>query len=361
MKQLSVTPTSFLRKRFSYLLFLLICFGTISCSPEEFWDDFKDVIDDIEEAEAIPETITFTSPGLYPEGVSHDALNRRFLVSSVTSGNIGVVNYEGDYMPFITDDRLISTIGLEVDEARGRVLVAGADPGGTPNSTPGTAGQTAVLGIYNLQTGALMHFVDLAALRPGMPHFANDITIDKLGNAYITDSFSPIIYKVDVWGNATVFYEDEDFATPEGAFGFNGIAFHPEGFLLVAFSVENAIYKIPLNNPDAISQVQLNDPLESPDGLLLSQNGEQLIVVNNAGGEASGRVLSFMSGDNWETGTLNNSFMTGPVFPTTATGYGDEVFVLYAHLNKLFEGAQPPQQEYTIRKMPFPENETFGR
>lgn len=360
MRILSLTTAAFLRRQSYFLLFLVLCLGTVSCSPEGIWDDFKDVVDDIDKPVAVPETVTFISPGLYPEGVGHDALNQRFLVSSITSGNVGVVSYEGDYMPFISDDRLISTIGLEVDEARMRVLVAGADPGGTPNSDPSTAGQTAVLGIYNLHTGAPIQFIDLGALRPDMPHFANDITIDDSGNAYITDSFSPIIYKVDVWGNASVFYENEDFATPQGAFGFNGIAFHPAGYLLVAYSIENAIYKIPLNNTSAISQVQLNDPLESPDGLLLSQNGKQLIVVNNAGGAASGRVLSFTSGDNWETGTLNNSFMTGPVFPTTATGYGDEVFVLYAHLNKLFGGTQPPQEEYTIRKMPFPENEKFG-
>lgn len=360
MKQLSVTTAALVRKRFSLLIFFLICLGTVSCSPEELWDDFKDVIDDVDAAKGVPERILFTSPGLYPEGVSHDALNRRFLVSSLTTGNIGTVSYDGKYMPFITDERLIAAIGLQVDEARKRVLVAGADPGGTPNSSPATAEQTAVLGIYNLETGAPMHFVDLGALRPGMGHFANDITLDKQGNAYITDSFSPIIYKVDMWGNASVFYENSDFATAPGSFGFNGIAFHPSGFLLVAYSADNAIYKIPLKNTSAISKVQLNDPLEGPDGLLLSQNGKQLIVVNNAGGAASGRVLSFKSSDMWDTATLSNSFMAGAVFPTTATGYGDEVFVLYAYLNQLFSG-QEPQEVYTIRKMPFSNNETFGR
>ncbi|MFD3001926.1 hypothetical protein ACFS7Z_16250 [Pontibacter toksunensis] len=360
MKQLSVTTAAFLKKRFSFVLFFLICLGTVSCSPEELWDDFKDVMDDVDAAKRVPEKIMFTNPGLYPEGVSHDALNRRFLVSSITTGNIGTVSYDGNYMPFITDDRLVSAVGLEVDEARNRVLVAGADPGGTPNSSPATTAQTAVLGIYDLETGAPMHFVDLGALRPGMGHFANDFSVDKQGNAYITDSFSPIIYKVDMWGNASVFFENEDFATSPGAFGFNGIAFHPSGYLLVAYSVDNAIYKIPLKNTSAISKVQLNDPLERPDGLLLSQNGKQLIVVNNAGGAPSGRVLSFKSNDMWNSGTLNNSFIAGEVFPTAPTGYGDEVFVLYAYLNQLFNG-QELQEVYTIRKMPFSDNETFGR
>ena len=359
MKQLSVTTRAFLRKRFSFFLFLLIGLASVSCSPDKFLDDLKDVLDDVDKAKGIPEKITFTNPGLYPEGVGHDALYQRFLVSSLTTGNVGVVSYKGHYMPFITDERLISSIGLHVDESRRRVLVAGADPGGTPNSSPATAGQTAVLGIYNLDTGAPIHYVDLGAMRPGMPHFANDIAVDQEGNAYITDSFSPIIYKVDPWGNASVFYENENLATAQGEFGFNGIAYHPAGFLLVAYSVGNTIYKIPVTNPDAISMVQLNAPLGSPDGLLLSQNGEQLVVVNNAGGEASGRVLSFKSHNMWETGTLVDKFNTGAVFPTTATGYGDEVFVLYAYLHELFAGEK--HATYTIRKMPFGDNETFGR
>ncbi|GHA69163.1 hypothetical protein [Pontibacter akesuensis] len=361
MRQLSTTTAAFLRNKLSFLLFLLLGFGITSCSPDEIWDEFEDIFEDVDKAKDIPNVITFNSPGLYPEGVSHDARYERFLVSSVSTGTIGTVSYQGNYSPFISDERLVASIGLQVDEARKRVLVAGSDPGGTPSSTPATAGQMAVLGIYDLATGAPMHFANLGALRPNMPHFANDITLDKQGNAYVTDSFSPIIYKVDTRGNATVFYENQDFATAQGAFGFNGIAYHPSGFLLVAFSADNAIYKIPLSNPDATSKVQLNAPLQGPDGLLLSNNGKQLVVVNNAGGQPSGRVLSFKTNNKWETGMLEERFEAGAVFPTTATGYGDEAFVLYAHLNKLFGGATPPQAEYTIRKLPFSDNEVFAR
>ncbi|GAB3826732.1 gluconolaconase [Pontibacter rugosus] len=361
MKHLSVTTAAFLRKQISYLLLSFLCLGTVSCSPDEAWDGFNDLLDEVNKAKDVPEVITFNRQGLYPEGVSHDALYERFFVSSASTGTVGTVDYKGNYMPFITDERLISSIGLEVDENRKRVLIASSDPGNTPNSTPATAGQTAALGIYHLATGAPIHYVNLGALRPGIPHFANDIAIDKHGNAYVTDSFSPIIYKVDVHGNATVFYENEAFATPQGAFGFNGIAYHPAGFLLVAYSINNEIYKIPLSNPGAISKVALDAPLEGPDGLLLSKNGEQLVVVNNAGGQPSGRVLSFRSANKWQTASLAERFDTGPVFPTTATSYGDQVFVLYAHLNKLFGGAPQQQEEFTIRKVPFSKNELFGR
>lgn len=361
MKQTLSTTAAWHRKPLAFILFLLICLGTFSCSPDYEWDDLEDYLDDIGKSKAIPDKITFTKAGLYPEGVAHDALHERFLVSSVGEGTVGTVGYAGNYTPFIMDDRLVATVGIQVDEERKRVLVAAADPGASARSTPETAGRQALLGIFDLETGKAMHVVDLGALRPDMAHFANDVAVDPQGNVYVTDSFSPLIYKVDVGGNASVFYENEAFATAPGTFGFNGIAYHPDGFLLVNYSSSNAIYKIPVADASDISKVELDAELVGPDGLLLSKNGKQLVVVNNASGQATGKVLSFMSTNNWETGSVAERFMTGAVFPTTATGYGDNVFVLYAHLNRLFEAAEPPQAEYSIRKVPFKQNQTFTK
>jgi len=359
MKQTLSTTAAWHRKPLAFLLVTLLCLGTFSCSPDYEWDDLDGFLDDINKAEAIPANIVFHEPGLYPEGVGHDALHQRFLVSSAAEGTIGAVSYAGNYTPFITDDRLIGTAGIQVDEERKRVLVAGADPGAAATSTPETAGKLAQLGIFDLETGKAIHVVELSALRPGMPHFANDVAVDALGNAYVTDSYSPIIYKVDLGGNATVFYENEAFATAPGAFGFNGIEYHPDGFLLVAFSSANEVYKIPVDNTAGITKVELDAALVAPDGLLLSKDGKQLVVVNNAGGQPAGKVVSFKSTDNWASGSEDESFSTGAVFPTTATGYGDAVFVLYAHLNVLFGDAASPQAEYTIKKIPFKNNQAL--
>jgi hypothetical protein len=133
--------------------------------------------------------------------------------------------------------------------------VAVSDPGAGLRTSPATAGKLAALGIYTLITGTRIKWVDLGGLLPGMAHFANDLAIDPQGNAYITDSFSPIIYKVDVNGNASVFMANERFATQPGEFGFNGIVFHPSGYLIVAFSKENKLFKFPVANPSGFSEV----------------------------------------------------------------------------------------------------------
>lgn len=347
----------------SYLVPFLFSGLLISCSQDPMGVEETELSAlQTEEAKGnknLPATINFSQPALYPEGVAYDARHDRFLVTSLRFGTIGQVSPSGDYSPFITDERLISTIGIKIDEARQRVLVAVSDPGAGVNTAPTTAGKLAALGIYDLRSGALINFVDLSALRPEGGHFANDITLDPQGNAYVTDSFSPIIYKVDRDGNASVFFEDPAFATAPGQFGFNGITYHPSGYLLVAFSAANQIIRIPVREPEAYEVVQLNAPLANPDGLLLSKDGKQLIVVNNANGEASARVLSFTSNNKWETGTLTASFNTGAVFPTTTTAFKGEIFVLYAYLNKLFGGVMPPQSEFTIQKLPFTKNRPF--
>lgn len=353
------TTNTLLKGATAYSLFLFILLGMASCSQDPAADEMKASEVDEVKAKNIPEVLQFTEPALYPEGIAHDRFNQQFLVSSITTGDIGAVSYAGEYTPYIQDNRFISTLGLQVDEARKRLLVAGADAGASPQSSPATAGQQALLGIYDLRSGANLHFVDLGALRPGMPHFANDIALDNQGNAYVTDSFSPIIYKVDVNGNASVFFENQAFATETGEFGFNGIVYHAHGYLLVAHSADNAVYKIPVRDPEAYEKVTLNALLMGPDGLLLSRNGKQLIVVNNAGGETSGQVLSFTSNDKWGTGMLEESFNTGVTFPTTATTYGKDVYVLYAHLHILLGGIEPPQSDYAIRKVPFSGNWQF--
>ncbi len=299
---------------------------------------------------AIPEQINFTQERLYPEGVAFDKSNGRFLVTSLTRGTIGAVAYDGTYKPFIQDSALQATIGIKVDEARKRVLVAVSNP---------SLGNVASLGIYDLRTGGRLEFVNLLDAAGGPRNFANDITLDPQGNAYVTNSFSPIIYKVDREGNASVFFRDNRFATGPGEFGFNGIAYHPGGYLVVAFSKENALYRIPVRDPGEYTKIALDAALQGPDGLLLSKDGRQLVVVNNAGGAEAGRVLSFESSDKWETGQLSGRFDTGPVFPTTATSDGKAIFVLYAYLNRLFNPSLTPQDTFTIRKVPFEDNRPF--
>ena len=277
--------------------------------------------------------VVFTQENLFSEGVVYDKFNNRFYVSSTARGDIGIVSADGSYTPFITDPALVGTTGLEIDEARKLLYVS--------NSTDGS------VGIYNINTGARVAFINLKPLIPGAPVFINDIALDPQGIAYVTNSRTPVIYQINRDFTPTIFYQDAAFATT--GFGFNGIEYGNQngGFLLVAYSVNNQVIKFPVSNPSNYNIVNLSASLAGPDGLLLSNNGKDLVVVNNAGG-GNGKVILFSSKDKWRSGAASSTFETGSVFPTTATTTGKGVFVLYAYLNRRATG----QSVYTIKQIP---------
>ncbi len=316
----------------SYLLGMLTILLLGSCTrSNDVINELKDIWSK-KNGDQTVQQINFTEENLFPEGVVYDPSNNRFYVSSTVNGDIGIVTPDGSYTPFITDAALTSTTGLEIDKARKRLYVS--------NSTSG-------VGVYNTGTGDRIYWVDLAGLLPGAPIFINDIALDPQGNAYVTNSLSPVIYKITPDGTASIFLQEPDLALQPGQFGLNGIEYG-QGYLLAAFTAKNQIIKIPLNEPANFSVVQLNATLNGPDGLLLSKNGKQLIVVNNAGG-AEGSVKSFTSANNWGNATETESFITGAVFPTTATSNGRNVYVLYTYLHKTATG----QSVFTIQRVPF--------
>jgi sugar lactone lactonase YvrE len=297
----------------------------------------------------IPDQISFTRPALYPEGIVFDQFNSRFLVSSLTTGTIGAVTYDGTYTPFIQDAALPSTVGLAIDEARKQVLAA----------VSSLTANVAELGIYDLYTGSRIQLIDLTSLRPNAGHFANDVAVDPQGNRYVTDSFSPIIYKIDRYGNVSILFENEKYATGPGQFGFNGIEYNKDGFLIVAFSAGGKLLKIPVNDTASYREIQLDISLVSPDGLLISSDGKELIVVDNKNLSAPMEVLYLTSDDKWASATRVASFPTGLVTPTTVTSDGKDVFVLYAFLHKLFSNSGSPQTDFIIQKVPFENTHVF--
>jgi sugar lactone lactonase YvrE len=275
-----------------------------------------------------PSRISVPQAGLSPEGVQYDDANKRFIVSSRTKGFISTVRDDSTFNQLADDPRLISTIGVNLDASRSRILVAVSDNGAnTSRTTATTLRKRAAVAIFNATSGALSSYVDLGGLRPALNHFANDIAVDSQGNAYITDSLSPIIYKVDAQGTATVFLENAQLsaATATG-FGLNGIVFHPDGYLLVAKSDDGKLFKVPLNNPTGFTLVTSNQSLTGADGLLLF-DPTTLVVV--AGSQST--VFRMTTTDAWATTTRTASFATGAVSPTTITKRGSDAYVLYPY------------------------------
>jgi len=299
-----------------------------------------------------PAQVNFTQAGLYPEGTQYDDANGRFLVSSQTAGRIGQVKDDGTYSQFADDPQvLISTIGLNLDVPRNRLLVAVSDPGyNTTRSTATTLRKLAAVAIFN-SAGTRTGYVNLGILRPAYAaHFANDIAVDAAGNAYVTDSFAPIIYKIDQQGMASVFLENTALAAPSGSFGLNGIVYHPDGYLIVAKSDEGALIKVPLSNPGSFTKVNTTGlVLTGDDGLQLINNTTLLVACN-----AQGQVYRLTSADGFATVSRTGSFATGSVYPTTlARRNGTDSYVLYSYLNALQAMQNPAVSQFSLTKVSF--------
>jgi hypothetical protein len=282
------------------------------------------------------EVITMARGGFIPEGIEYDQANARFLTGSLAEGTIFIIGRDGSVVPFIRDADLVSSVGIEADEPRDRLLVANSDRAVFGDNT---ATGHAKLGVYNLTTGERLAMVDLGATiaTPGSStrFFANDVTVDGAGNAYVTDTFGGAVYRVSATYEASVLHRFTNL--PEGA-QLNGIVHHDGGYLLVAAG--QYIYKVPVTNPAGTTQVNVGEPVGGQDGIVLTRDG-RLVATSNSGTEP--RLVAFASNDAWASARrVGVAELAGQA--TTAAVVGDEIWAVHPH----FADAEPPTIEQGV-------------
>lgn len=285
-------------------------------------------------SEVPPDTVRIAEPGLHPEGIEWDAERGRFLVSSVTRGTVTAVEDDGSHRVLVEDPELGSSIGIHIDRESGRLLVASADLRVFQDTA---LRGTAKLGIYDLRSGERLHLVELATLRPGGRHFANDVAVGPDGTAYVTDSFSPVVYAVTPRGEASILVEDERLAaTP---IGLNGIEHHPDGYLLAAVAGRGALVKVPLEDPSALADVSLPEPIGA-DGLVLMEDGTLVAVVFGAADDPTSDVAWLRSDDDWASAEVVARAPSASA--TTATVRDGAVYAVDPHFSALGGGEPHP-------------------
>ncbi len=272
-------------------------------------------------APALTDRIAFVNDRLYPEGITYSPQLGKFLVSSLTQGKVGTVDANGAYADFVADPQLIGSVGMKV--RNGKLYVCNGDQGVSVKSTAQTPFMTAGLFVFDIATKQLDRRTDLAALLPGQRHFANDIAFDAQGNTYVTDSFSPVIYKVTPDGTASIFLTDPRFSS--ASFGLNGIIYHTNGYLLVAQTGAAKLYKVNLQNNN-ITEVE---------GITVGGDGLQLIgndiyIVNG-----SNQVSQYRSADNFQTASLIKIDAVGYNQATTNTEVNGQIYTINARIGEL--------------------------
>ncbi len=312
-----------------------------SCSDD---DDVSTTIPDGGSTIVVPDFVAFntgTTP-VFPEGIEFDTDREAFLISSAASGAINMVSKEGTVSNLVPASVFggSGTFGLQIDKTNNRLLAVASniqDP------------TTANLFIFNLTDGSLIHNVNLAALTSGLT-FSNDVAVDNDGNAYVTNSDKGIIFKVTMDGTASIFFNDSTYAPsdPQTETGFNGIDFHPNGYLLIVHRTTNRILKLDISNPTTLTEVSLPAGyINGGDGIYLDNN--EMVVVSNGGAPF---VTKFESSNDWSSAVVSgDTYATGDVFPTTVVKVGDEYMVNNSYFNYPAYGNTPVN--YFIAKANF--------
>ena len=297
-----------------------------------------------------PASITITGVALNPEGIEYDPTDQTFLLSSLNAGPIVKVALDGTYTSFTSgEDFPLSTAGLEVDHARNRLLVAGLNGTELMDDDPETKG-VSFLRVYNLQTGVLEQDVHLSALAPEAPaYMANDIAVDLDGNAYVSDWFAGLIYKVTPEGSPSVFWTN----TSGIAGGPNGLDFHPDGYLLVSvindgsYSVSGLV-KVPLDAPEDAVNVDIpDDAFAGFDGMVLTDSGVVVGVTNDGSAPGGNVLLELSSTTDWTSAQVDRyaSITTSTTVAVTEAG-------TYHVINQDF--ADPTATTWTIEQIDLP-------
>lgn len=311
----------------------------------------------VAQEDTLPDSITYTYPSHFPEGIAWDEAGQRFFLGSLTGGPILAVTDDGTATPFVEFETPRPSIGLEVDAARNRLLVVFSDPS---IFTDPTSKGVAMLGAYDLETGAEIWLADLAYQFEEERHFANDVVVHpETGIAYVTDSLVGAIYFVNPDGGTGTWYYDDAL---KGAPGANGIEILPEagdwGDLVIANMSTQTLYLVglvpPGDNRLLLRPVEIDGGATKigGDGLIFDENGVLTVVgrYSDAAGYTGFGVVQLTSNDEWATATTMATAHVSKQ-PSTAALRGGAVYIIYPEFIALNTGQVV--DEFTIERVEF--------
>ncbi|KAK9054579.1 hypothetical protein SSX86_025658 [Deinandra increscens subsp. villosa] len=278
-----------------------------------------------------PHLINFRSPNLYPESISWDSSAQHFIVGSLHHPTLLAVSDAGVVNTLLSDQSLpdnSSFLGVTVDVVHHRLLAVVYS-----HSDPSNCALAAYDSRAPYSRLFLATLYDPASSTASAG--ANDVTVDFSGNAFVTNSASNLIWKVDLEGKASVLSKSKAFTktpvdpdTPYSSCGLNGIAYCSKGYILVVQSNTGNLYRVDYEDGSA-RNIKLNRKLTAPDGIALRKDGVLLVVSQY-------KLYFIKSYDNWSEGVVyDETTLDSESFPTSVTvGAEDRAYVLYGHVKE---------------------------
>ncbi|HNP70956.1 MAG TPA: hypothetical protein PLO33_17245 [Kouleothrix sp.] len=264
---------------------------------------------------------------VFPEGIAYQASSGDFFVSSTTDGTIMRANAARPaaaqvFLAGGGDGRTTAT-GMKID-ASGRLFVSG--------------GSTGQMFVYSSADGTLLG--KFSGLR--QPTFINDVALTPNGDAFFTDSQSPVLYRVftDTAGKLASEGWLDLSGTPiqyGQGFNLNGIAATGDGaYLIVVQSNTGKLFRISTASK-AVSEISLGgQSVTNGDGILL--DGQTLYVVRNQ----NGLIVKVSMAADFASGTVvSSSGDPALAYPTTIAKAGDRLLVVNSQFDKRGANAKP--------------------
>jgi sugar lactone lactonase YvrE len=281
----------------------------------------------------------------FPEGVTV-AQDGTFYAGSMEEGLIvrvppGAAQAE----PFIEAgaNGLVSVLGLYADNARQTLWACSSDAGNGKLAGRAPVGVKA----FDLKTGAARGSYDF----PG-GGFANDLTIDTVGNLYVTDSWTPRILKLPAGGSALAEWINDPQLGIE-QWSLNGIDFDVRtGVIYTVNQLAGKLFRIviePDGSAGAVTLIDTSRSLRRPDGLKVI--GPDTLATTEGG--AGGLALIRISGDKAEVQTVSE----GLDGVTTFTIYNGSAWLIEGQSDHFWDPAHagaeatPP---FRIVEIPLP-------
>ena len=258
-----------------------------------------------------PAEIVIDGTNVYPESISSTADGTLF-TGSIQGILFRAIPGSSRAVPWIrptTENGLLAVFGVLADERSGTLWVCSSP---TSLRNPPAVGTSALMA-FDLKSGRQKGVYPL----PAPASLCNDITIDREGTAFVSDTPNGRILKL-TRGSTSL----EPFAEDVRLKGIDGLALSGDGVLYVNIVTNGSLLRVDRNrdgSAGAITQLTPSEPLRAPDGLRLIR--KQTFLLAEGG---SGRIDKVtIDGDRAEIKVLRDGLNA----PTAVTFVGKTAYV----------------------------------
>jgi sugar lactone lactonase YvrE len=204
-------------------------------------------------------------------------------------------------------------------------------------------GGAKVVDVVDTRTGASTAFMKV----PPPPHpergvGLNDITFDKAGNVYVSDSFQGVVWKTGQSGGTAQVWVDDALLRTSGVppFGANGLRFNnEETALFVANTGNDTIVKVPVKAGSPGKPEVFTNSIGGADGLVIDEGGNLWVAANQSDEivvvDPTGRAIAKLGDFDGVSGAGSPVHM---LFPASLRFHGEDLLVTNLALDlRLFD------------------------